>query len=116
MTKKQRPDWVDKEIERTVVGKIKRGGTNNKSRLEGFGEVSASNGADWGSCSPEKLLAVVVLITSLGGAMTIGLSRDRGAHSLTLLLDGNHKTLWFNGDAVLDDELDMIVGTLEGLT
>jgi len=97
------------------MSKQKRGSTNNKNRLEAFGKVDSSTGADWGSCTAEKLLAVVVRITALGGATTIGLSRDMGAHSLTLLLDDYRSTLWFNGDADLDEELDKVVATLDGL-
>ncbi len=94
------------------MSKQKRGSTNNKSRLQGFGKVDLANGADWGSCSPEKIHAVVVAITTLGGAVTIGNSRDGGAHMLTLLLDDDKRTLWFNADAVLDEELDMVIGEL----
>ena len=71
--------------------------------------------ADWGGCDPARLQAVVVAITALGGAVTLGLSRDLGAHSLTLLLDGNRTTLWFNGNADLDMELEGVKATLDTL-
>lgn len=116
MAKKSRPDWVEAELGRTRMTNKKRGSTNNKSRLEGFGKSDAANGADWGSCSAEKLMAVVVAITALGGAITIGTSRDGGAHMMTLLLDDDRRTLWFNADAILDDEMDMVVGTLDAST
>lgn len=93
----------------------KRGSVNNKHRLESFARASASSGADWGGCNPDKLQAVVVGITILGGAITLGLSRDMGAHSLTLLLDGGRETLWFNADADLNDELDEVAGKLEAM-
>lgn len=96
--------------------KQKRGSTNNKSRLEFFGRADVANGADWSSCSADKMMAVIVAITALGGAVTIGKSRDGGGHMMTLLLDDDRRTLWFNGDADLDDELDMVVGTLASLT
>jgi hypothetical protein len=57
----------------------------------------------------------VVGITALGGAITLGLSRDLGAHSLTLLLDGNRKTLWFNGNADLSEELEGVADMLAGI-
>jgi len=115
MAKESRPEWVEEELGRTKTRTKKRGSTNNKRRLEGFGKVDAANGADWGNCSSQKLQAMVVAITSLGGAVILGLSRDQGAHSLTLLLDDDKQPLWFNGDAVLDDELDAVIATLEGL-
>lgn len=86
--------------------KSKRGSTNNANRLAAFSSGTAAGGADWGSASPERIQGIVVEITSLGGAVTFGLSRDKGAHSMTLMLDGARETMWYNGDAVLDDELD----------
>jgi hypothetical protein len=59
--------------------------------------------------------AVVVNATRLGGAALFGVSRDAGAHSLKLYLDGSHETLWFNGDADLDEELEKVCAFLETL-
>lgn len=95
--------------------KGKRGSTNNKSRLDAFKKGSGHTGADWGGCDPAKLQGVIVGITELGGAVIFGLSRDRGAHLLTLLLDEQKETLWFNGDAELSDELEHVMGTLEAM-
>jgi len=113
MSKEERPEWVEEELKRTRTSKKKRGSTKNKSRLAGFGKVDAANGADWGSCYPEKMMAVVTAITAMGGALTIGTSRDGGAHMLTLLLDDDRRTLWFNGDADLNEEMDMVMAELE---
>ncbi len=52
----------------------------------------------------------------MGGAVTFGLSRDQGAHSLTLLLDGGRETLWFNGNADLEEALDEVLGVLDAMT
>lgn len=90
-----------------------RGSTDNAGRLEAFKSRSGDGGGDWGGCDSERLQAVVVAITGLGGAVTFGLSRDGGAHSVTLLLDGGRQTLWLNGDADLDVELEGIVAVLE---
>lgn len=95
--------------------KKKRGSVKNTGRLEAFTQTAAHGGADWGEAQPEGLQAVVVGITALGGAVTFGMSRDKGAHSLTLMLDNNRQTLWFNGDADLDDELAGVVNTLAAL-
>lgn len=106
---------VEKQSKLPGVGKLKRkgrGSVKNQSRLDAFAKQKGSTQADWGGCSPATMQAVVVAITELGGAVTIGLSRDVGAHSLTLLLDGGRETLWFNGDADLDAELDKVLGTL----
>ncbi len=94
----------------------KRGTVNNNNRLAAFSKGSPSSGADWGGVDPKWIQAVVVGITSMGGAVTFGLSRDYGAHSCTLLLDGSRQTLWFNGDADLEEALKGVVGTLEAMT
>ncbi len=100
--------------ERTTK-RAKRGSTDNKRRLDAFKNKAASSSAEWAACSPDKLQGVIDQITQLGGAITLGLSRNRGSYSLTLLLDDTRETMWFNGDVVLDDELDNIAGELEAL-
>lgn len=90
-----------------------RGSVNNKSRLQAFAGRGATGGADWGGCDPKWIQGVVVGITALGGAATFGTSRDMGAHSLTLLLDEEKTTLWFNGEADLDEELEAVIATLD---
>lgn len=96
-------------------GRRSRGSVRNEDRLADFGKVNTGNEASWGECSEQKLQAVIVGITALGGAVTFSLSRDLGAHSLTLLLSPSKKTLWFNGDAELDDELDAVFATLDAM-
>ena len=92
-----------------------RGSTDNRKRLAAFARGGDSSGADWGGCDPARLQGVIASITALGGAVTFGLSRDKGAHSLTLLLDSEKQTLWFNGGADLDEELDDVLGTIAAL-
>lgn len=93
----------------------KRGSVNNTKRLDAFRKGVGAASADWGTCEPRKLLGVVEAITNLGGAVTFGLSRDQGAHSVTIMLDGERETLWFNGNADLDEALDQVTGLLESL-
>lgn len=93
----------------------KRGSVRNDDRLEAFARGSKKGSADWGGCDPDWVLAVILAITSMGGAVTFGLSRDKGAHSMTLLLDGERATMWFNGDADLNEELEAAVGTLKAM-
>ncbi len=90
----------------------KRGSVRNSDRLEAFANGANSGGAEWDTADCKLILATICAITALGGAITFGLSRDQGAHSLTLMLDGSRKTLWYNGDAVLDDELQAVINTL----
>lgn len=92
-----------------------RGSTRNTDRLAAFAGGDGKGSADWGTCDATRLQTVVVQITAMGGAITFGLSRDLGAHSLTLLLDGNRKTLWFNGNADLSQELDEVATILDNM-
>lgn len=93
-----------------------RGSVRNADRLSAFASGNGDGGADWGGCDSERLQAVVVKITQLGGAITFGLSRDLGAHSITLMLDKSRKTLWYNGSADLDAELEAVAATLDAMT
>jgi hypothetical protein len=94
----------------------KRGSVDNTGRLRSlFKPGTVAGGADWGDTDPRWIAAIVVKITSMGGACTFGLSRDGGAHSLTLMLNQERETLWFNGDADLDGELEKVWQTLEAM-
>lgn len=98
------------------TGGSRRGSVKNAARLEAFAGRAGRGNAEWTSCDPERLQAVVGKITAMGGAVTIGLSRDQGAHFLTLLLDDEKQTLWFNGDADLNTELDAVDAILDNMT
>ncbi len=89
------------------------GSGNIKRRLAAFGKSDQGTVADWSSCDCEWLQAVVAKITSIGGAVTIGLSRDMGSHMMTLLLDKEKEVLWFNGDADLTEAMKKIMGELD---
>ncbi len=106
---------IQAEMDRGRYNKSKRGSVNNGARLEAFTRKRGSGSADWGGCSPDLVQAIITGITELGGAVTFGLSRDQGAHSLTLMLDGSKATMWFNGSADLGEELQAVVDTLKQL-
>lgn len=108
---------IEKDLASYRAGKKeKRGSVNNKGRLESFKRADSSSGADWGGCNSEKLQGVIQAVTELGGAVTFGMSRDQGAHSLTLMLDDERAALWFNGNANLNDELDNVFERLSAMT
>jgi hypothetical protein len=93
----------------------KRGSVDNSRRLEAFAGRKGKGEADWGGCDSANMLQVVIGITALGGAVTFALSRDQGAYSVTLLLDGEKQSLWFNGDADLDAELEEVSAVLDSM-
>ncbi len=95
--------------------KKKRGSVKNDDRLAAFKKLHQETTAEWASASAERVLTVVDKITAMGGAVTFGMSRDNGAYSLTLMLGKNRKTLWFNGSADLDTELDGVCEILDQL-
>ncbi len=101
--------------QRTGTTKKTRGSVRNGSRLDAFTNGRKEGSADWGGCDSQLLQAVVVAISAMGGAVTFGLSRDGGAHSLTLLLDDSRATLWYNGNADLNECLQEAVARLEAM-
>ncbi len=92
-----------------------RGSVDNKSRLDAFTRGRSKGSADWETCEAEQLKAVVTRITQMGGAVTFGLSRDEGAHMVTLLLDDSKATMWYNGDADLSESLQEVLNTLKAI-
>ena len=53
------------------------------------------------------------MVTRLGGVVGFGCSGDVGADSLSIMLDGDRETLWFNGGADIDAELEGVYATFE---
>lgn len=99
----------------TQKGKTTRGSVNNHSRLDAFAKGSSTSFADWSTCEPEWVLSAIHQITQLGGAIVFGLSRDAGAHSVTLMLDERRETLWFNGDADLSAAMEDVCAKLASI-
>ncbi len=93
----------------------RRGSVKNSGRLKAFARPDDEGDATWGTADAKQVLGVIVLINALGGAVTWGLSRDFGAHSLTLMLDNSRETLWFNGGEDLNEKLEGVKDTLKGM-
>lgn len=93
--------------------KTKRGSVRNDRRLKAFAERRDTAAANWASVDPHRIQGVINAITHLGGAVTFGTSRDNGAYSLSLMLDGDRETLWFNGDADVAEQLRLVMETLD---
>jgi len=104
------------EIARGRSKNGKRGSQNTAKRLDAFRKKAEGHrGADWGGVNPDEIAYVVVSAQNLGGAVTFGLSRDGGAYMVTLLLDGDKETLWFNGDADIETELHDVGDALSAM-
>lgn len=93
-----------------------RGSVNNAGRLAGLQPSEKQQGsADWGTADPRWLAAVVAAATLRGMIISFKLSRDGGAHGLSLYDNGERADLWFNGDADLDLELEKVYVYLESV-
>lgn len=91
-----------------------RGGTAAASRLAGLGKQSQATGsADWSAAESGMLARIIVEVTCRGGLVSFGMSRDQGAHMITILMDNDKRTLWISGSDDLDLELEKIVALLE---
>lgn len=102
----------DEQLEKKSKGK-KRGSVDNEGRLKRLlaGTGQQTGKADWSAADPRWIAGVVHAITRVGGAVSFGYSRDGGAYSVSIMLDGDRETLWFNGGADIDAELEAVYAT-----
>lgn len=94
----------------------KRGATNVARSLEGLGQAKGtSGGADYAEADFTYVAGIIIEVTRRGGAASFGLSRDKGAYNVTIFLDGDRRTVWINGDADLNHELEKILHFIAAL-
>lgn len=95
----------------------KRGATKVESRLAGLGGTSPeAGGADWGDAHPDNVIAALLGVTRLGGAISFGLSRDKGAFNITIFLDGEKRTVWVSSAESVDEALTKIAIHMDGIS
>lgn len=88
----------------------KRGATQVARSLEGLGQGAGSaGGADYAEADFAHVAGIIIEITRRGGAVSFGLSRDKGAYNVTVMLDGDRRTVWINGSDDLNRELEKIL-------
>lgn len=90
----------------------KRGKTKNLDRLKALTKGPAGGAATWRMADPKLVHAVIVAIADMGGAVLFGHSMDGGSYSMSLYLNKDKTTIWFNGDAELDEELQVVIDEL----
>lgn len=72
------------------------------------GKRSSGDPTTWSSVDPNIIAGLVLAVTSAGGAVRFGLSRDGTALSVGILGDGQPYTEWFRPtDDVEKDLLEM---------
>lgn len=96
--------------------KTKRGKSNPARSLDGLGAGKGQAAiADYGDAHPDTLVGIVLEITRRGGAVSLGLSRDKGAFNVTLMLDGERRTVWISSAEDVDAKLEEILVYLAAL-
>lgn len=96
--------------------KGKRGPTNVARSLDGLGQGKGqTGGADYAEADFSFIAGIIIETTRRGGAVSLGLSRDKGAYNVTIFLDGDRRTVWINGDSDLNVELEKILHFIASL-
>lgn len=105
----------DEEMRSKAKGK-KRGATNVARSLDGLGSAKGqTGGADYAEADFALVAGILIETTRRGGAVSLGLSRDKGAYNVTIFLDGDRRTVWINGDSDLNVELEKILHFIASL-
>lgn len=77
-------------------------------------EVDASK-ADWGGADPAKVLDVIQIISSKGGAIRFGYTRDGGAYAIGLYMGGQGDTIYVRPSEDIDRYLSDLAEDLRDL-
>lgn len=89
--------------------KKSRGATNVTRSLDGLGSAQGQPGsASYDLADGGLLFGIIIQISKRGGAVSFGLSRDRGAYNVTLFLDGTRKTVWISSSEDVNAKLEEI--------
>lgn len=87
-----------------------RGATNVARSLAGLGQGgNEPASADYATVNWTWMSGVVIEVTRRGGAVSLGLSRDRGAYNVTIFLDGDRKTVWISSSEDVDAKVEEIL-------
>ena len=96
--------------------KSRRGATNVGRSLEGLGQAKGqTGGADYAEADFALVAGIIIETTRRGGAVSFGLSRDKGAYNVTVFLDGDRRTIWINGGDDINRELEKILHFMASL-
>lgn len=64
-----------------------------------------TTGADWTTADPSLLCGAVTAISTLGGAIRLGYTRDGGAYAIGIYGDGEYRTEYVRPDEDINDYL-----------
>jgi len=65
----------------------------------------ATETADWGSVSPQLISDLIAIVTSQGGAISFGYTRDGGAYYLSYFMDGQSDKTYIRPTEGIEDTL-----------
>ena len=71
--------------------------------------------ADWALANPEKILDVIQIISSKGGAIRFGYTRDGGAYAIGLYMGGQGDTVYVRPSEDIDRYLSDLAEDLHEL-
>lgn len=63
---------------------------------------------DWGAASPERIVALISAVTAQNGLCSFGYTRDAGAYTVTVILDGERYTDYCRPTEDVDTFLDSL--------
>jgi hypothetical protein len=94
--------------------------TNNDEVKGIFGnrrkdQKAAGSGADWAMVNPESLSKLVRMVTSRGGAIRFGYTRDGGAYAVGLYYGGESDTEYVRPSEDLEEKITEWIALYEEL-
>lgn len=86
------------------------------SRLRGLGSAHEETSRfSWTEALPELVAAVVISVARRGGLASFGATRDGGAGTVTIFLDGDRTTVYIKPSESVDDKLAEIVDFMSNI-
>lgn len=92
----------DKNQQQSVFGMLKK-------------PSAVAAGVDWSLVPEEKIIELIGIATSRGGAVRFGYTRDGGAYAVGLYYGGEHSTEYIRPSDDVSSRLDEFIGTYQKL-
>lgn len=90
-----------------------RGSTTSDSISKRRAERRAARGtsvpAEWGNVDAERILALIAAVTSQGGLCSFGYTRDGGAFTITVIIEGDKQTDYIRPTEDVNSVLDILI-------
>lgn len=90
-------------------------GRSRLSMIRNVKDQESGNVADWGTVTGKVLVDLVQVVSSAGGAVRFGYTRDGGAYSVGIYLDDDRETFYFKPADDLDDAIGQLTEMLRNV-